>query len=313
MLLRPAQCTERMDSFQTLPPCYDKERMMKVDLPVSTGVGAQLFAAAQNSRMIFFTGLPASGKSFLLRQQTLLAAKAQRRVTILRWDSGLAAFQTAAILAKYPEIQSGSHPIIRRAMGHWGRQAVARWQSDYPDPREILICEVPIIGNRFSELVRPYQDATELALSAETTAFFYPVPTNELREKLEQIRIASFANPGHPDEANDAPPSTMEYAWRVTVTRAIDLGLIEARGHSSETPYDAAIYRLFFDHLLQHRNANALSIDRLFPIKTSAHNLAADVMELTASPKEVAEAFEAVENSMSAHEIAQAVDEWHLV
>ena len=144
------------------------------------------------------------------------------------------------------------------------------------------------------------------------------MPTNELREELEKIRRASFANPGHPDEAKDAPPSIMDDAWRVTVARAVDLGLIdrgliEMSKHASEISYDASIYRLFFDYLLQHRNACALSVETLFPSKTSGHDLAVDISELTASPKEVAEAFAAVENTMSTQEVSQAVDGWHLV
>ena len=93
-----------------------------------------MLEAAQCCRIVFFTGLPASGKSFLLREQVSMAVSVGRRVQIIRWDSGLAAFSTEKILAKYPDIKDGSHPIIRLAAGLWGRQAVAHWLEQHSNP-----------------------------------------------------------------------------------------------------------------------------------------------------------------------------------
>jgi hypothetical protein len=287
--------------------------MGKVVIPVGTVNGAEMAAAAEHCRMIFFAGLPASGKSFFLQQQTLLAAQAGRKVHILRWDAGLAAFETDSLLAQYPEVNGVSNPIIRKAAGVWARQAEARWHADFPDPKNILIGEVPISGNRFVELVQTHQDAAEPMLAADSTVFLVPVPTNELRRKLETKRKASFADPQHADEARDAPPSTMEHVWLDTCAKAIELGLVNAAEIADTYAYDATIYRRFFEHLLQHRNCRSLSVDMLYPDVSSAHDLDVANPELMASSDEVAELMAVLESTSNADEIGQSVEAWYQV
>ncbi|MFC6639772.1 hypothetical protein [Sulfitobacter sediminilitoris] len=238
-----------------------------------TGNGRILAGMARNCRMIFFTGLPASGKSFFLRALISMAGTAGRRVHLMRWDAGLASFQTDEILARYPDVADGSHPIVRMAAGLWGRKAVARWRDMHPDHAELLVGEVPIVGNRFSELVKVLPDAVEAALASQKTAFVYPVPTSEMRAKLEALRRETFANPRHPDEAKDAPPATMELAWRLTCAKSIELGLVQAAEGETTPAYDAALYRRFFDRLLRHRNARALDVDMFYASSGSAHNI----------------------------------------
>ena len=190
--------------------------------------GRILAGMARNCRMIFFTGLPASGKSFFLRALISMAGATGRRVHLMRWDAGLTSFQTDEILARYPDVADGSHPIVRKAAGSWGRQAVSRWLDTHPDQADLLVGEVPIVGNRFSELVKVLPDEVEAALASQETAFVYPVPTRDMRGNLEALRRETFANPRHPDEAKDAPPATMELAWKLTCTKSIELGLVEA-------------------------------------------------------------------------------------
>ncbi|WP_206040784.1 hypothetical protein [Roseobacter ponti] len=263
--------------------------------------------------MVFFTGLPASGKSFLMREQISMAASAGRRVRIIRWDAGLAAFERDSILARYPDVADGSHPIIRKAAGLWARQALARWLSENRDPAEMLIGEVPIIGSRYSEFVQVIPDAAEPALASDTTVFFYPVPTGELREKLEAIRKATFANPQHPDEARDAPPEIMNLAWRLTREKAIELGLVTARAVGDQSSYDETTYRRFFDHLLRHRNARAIDIDTLYSVSGTAHDLEAGISELIATPGEVENAIADVELALTAGKVVREVENWYLV
>ena len=286
---------------------------MSVDRFVDTENGNVLTDAAQNCRMVFFTGLPASGKSFLMREQISMAVAAGRRVRIIRWDAGLAAFEKDSILARYPDAEDGSHPVIRKAAGLWARQALARWLSEHPDPAEMLIGEAPIIGSRYSEFVQVIPDAAEPALVSDTTAFFYPVPTGKLREKLEAIRKATFANPQHPDEARDAPPEIMNLAWRLTCEKAIDLGLIKEGNIGDQSIYDETTYRRFFDHLLRHRNARAIDIDRLYTVSGSAHDLEGSVSELIATPCEMENSIADVELAMTPEKVAREVENWYRV
>ena len=273
--------------------------------------GKILAGMARNCRMIFFTGLPASGKSFFLRALISIAGATGRRVHLMRWDAGLASFQTDNILTRYPDVADGSHPIVRRAAGLWGRQAVARWLDMHPDHADLLVGEVPIVGNRFSELVKLLPDAVEAALASPETAFVYPVPTAEMRGKLEALRRETFANPKHPDEAKDAPPATMDLAWKLTCTKSIELGLVPAAEGESTPAYDAALYRRFFDHLLQHRNARALVVDMFYANSGSAHDIQGGVSEIFATPGEVAEAIAAIEAVMDPDAAARAVENWY--
>jgi hypothetical protein len=263
--------------------------------------------------MVFFTGLPASGKSFLLREQITMAVAAGRRVHMIRWDAGLASFARDSILARYPDVEDGSHPVIRKAAGLWGRQAVARWLSEHPDPAEMLIGEAPIIGNRYSEFVQVLPDAAEPAMGSDATAFFYPVPTCDVRGKLEAIRRATFANPQHPDEAKDAPPAIMNLAWRLTCAKAIELGLASAEDIEDQSTYDETIYRRFFDHLLRHRNARAIDVETLYSGGGSAHDLEGSVSELVPTPGEVANAIATIEAAMTPEKAAREVDDWYRV
>jgi hypothetical protein len=278
-----------------------------------TSTGVVLADAARRCRMVFFTGLPACGKSFLLREQVKIASAAGRRVHLIRWDIGLAAFEQDAVLATYPGVADGTNPILRRAAGLWGRQAVARWETDHPDPADMLIGEVPIIGNRFSEFIEVRRDEAEAALSSDETLFIYPVPTRDVRHRLEDMRKATFAAPQHPDEAKDAPPSTMDLAWRLSCEKAVALGLVRAAEIDAGVAYDPAIYRLFFDHLLKHRRARAIDVDRLYPDGGPAHDLPSDTSELIATPGDVATAISATEAVMDAAQAAQEIQNWYRV
>ena len=57
----------------------------------------------------------------------------------------------------------------------------------HPDSADLLVGEVPIVGNRFSELVKVLPDELEAALALQETAFAYPVPTRKMRRKLEAL------------------------------------------------------------------------------------------------------------------------------
>lgn len=229
----------------------------------------------------------------------------------MRWDTGLAAFQTEDILESYPDVSDGTHPLVRRAAGLWGRRALARWLVENTDPTDMIVGEVPIIGNRFSEFIQVQPDQVEPTLASEETTFIYPVPTKSLRADLEAIRRSTFANPKHPDEARDAPPPTMELAWRLTCAKAVELGLVSKV--DTHSPYEEAIYVRFFEHLLQHRNAVRIAVDTIYSDAGSAHDLNANIMELSASPNEVQRAVAEVEAAFTVQEVVRDVENWYQV
>ena len=243
----------------------------------------------------------------------MLAGQAGRRIHFLRWDAALAAFETDALLERYPETDRVTHPVIRRAAGLWSRRAVAQWQAEFCAPEEILIGEVPISGNRFVELVQIHDDEAEPLLAGDRTRFLVPVPTTEVRHQLESKRQASAANPQHADESRDAPVPTMRRVWRETRSRAVELGLAAPDSNADADRYDPAIYSSFFQHLLQHRNWRILGVDTLYPSVGSAHDLDLETREVMASADEVADAITTVESGWTAEEIVRSAELWHHV
>ncbi|MFT5113330.1 MAG: hypothetical protein ACI8P9_002659 [Parasphingorhabdus sp.] len=270
-------------------------------------------AAANERRMIFFTGLPAAGKSLFLQQQTLLAADAGKRIHFLRWDIALAAFQEKSLLTKYPDTDGVTHPLIRKAAGLWSRRAIARWQLEFPGSEELLIGEFPISGNRFVELVQVMDDDVEPVLAGDSAVFFVPVPTNEVRRKLVAKRQASISNPQHSDETRDAPMSTLENVWRETRYLAGDLGLISVTEDSSSVDYDQTIYACFFQHLLQHRNNRVLAVEEMYAGVGSAHDFNVECCEIIASASEANECVSVLESTWNREEINRSVESWYNV
>jgi hypothetical protein len=177
----------------------------EVILPPDSALFDALHQAAQARRCIFFAGLPGVGKSLLVQQQALLAHAAGRVVHLLQWDVARGAFETPALLARYPEVHGVTHPAIRRGVGLWVREAVQRWDATHPAPEHLLVGETPLVGNRLVELAQVHPDAVEpLLADHERTVFFIPVPTRNVRHAIERSRGREMASPRHAREAATA-------------------------------------------------------------------------------------------------------------
>ena len=253
-----------------------------------TAIGAAMTSAARARRMIFFAGLPGVGKSLFLQQQTLMAANAGRQVHLLQWDLARAAFETEAMLAKYPEIDGFTHPLIRKAVGQWARRAVRQWDKEYINQEHLLIGEVPIVGNRFVELLQNQDAPAEGLLNGEGTIFFVPVPSVEVRARIEEKRRASIANPQHANESRDAPINVLQQIWREARDAANLLGLAKNDGTADAADYDPTTYARLFEHMLQHRNRRILAIDALYPAVSSVYELGVSTGEIAAGPADIA-------------------------
>src|SRR4051812_26851378 len=145
----------------------------------------RLRVAATERRCVFFAGLPGVGKSLLLQQTSLIAQEVGRRVHLLQWDVARGPFETPELLGRYPETDGVTHAVIRKAVGVWARGAVAAWEQAQPDHEDILIGEVPLIGNRLIELVQRQTDEVEGLLAGEGALFLIPVPSREVRVAIE--------------------------------------------------------------------------------------------------------------------------------
>ena len=238
--------------------------------------GSPLFGAldalAREARLVFFAGLPGTGKSLLIHQLAHLAHGRGRAIHLLQWDVARPVFEASRAGRRHPQVHGVTHGIIRLAVGRWAREAVARWHARHPGLDHLLIGETPFIGHRLVALARPASDAAEPVLAAASTRFVIPVPSRALREHLEGERARRAREPRHAREREDAPPAVLRALWQELFDVAGHLGVADARG---EMPYDPDIYRRVYERLLTHRHATALAMDVRLPAEqVSAYDFA---------------------------------------
>ena len=222
-----------------------------------------LAALAADARIVFFAGLPGTGKSLLIHQLAHLAHARGRRVHLLQWDVARPVFEASRAGRRHPQIHGVTHGVIRVAVGRWAREAVARWSARHSGLEHLLVGETPFIGHRLIALARRAQDAAEPVLAAPSTRFVIPVPSRALREHLERERERRAREPRHPREREDAPPEVLRALWQELYEVAGALGLADGR---TEAPYDPEIYRSVYERLLVHRHAVALPLDTVLPV-----------------------------------------------
>jgi len=81
--------------------------------------------ALSRQRMVFFAGLPGTGKSLLVHQLVHLAAGSGRSVHLLQWDVARPVFEATVAGRRYPLLEGVTHPVIRKAAGLWARRAAS--------------------------------------------------------------------------------------------------------------------------------------------------------------------------------------------
>jgi hypothetical protein len=276
-------------------------------LPPDSDLYRALAAAAQARRCVFFAGLPGVGKSLLIQQTALLAAQAGRAVHLLQWDVARGAFETPAILARYPEVDGITHAAIRKAAGLWVRRAVHAWDQAHPETCHLLIGEAPLIGNRLSELAQPRPDGVEALLAGPASTFLIPAPSAELRGAIERAREREMAAPLHERERANASLDVMQSLW-------VDLGEVAERlgapAAGSAVGYDRDQYVGVYERLLRHRQAQVLDVTQRFEVRASPYDLTLVRSELLPTPTEVEAAMAAVE-SLPAGELEHQVGRWY--
>src|SRR5215471_16662164 len=165
-------------------------------------------------RMVFFAGLPGTGKSLLVHQLTHIARASGRSVHLLQWDVARPVFEASDAGRRYPLADGVTHPVIRKAAGRWVRQAVAAWSDSHPASEHLLVGETPFVGHRLTELAQHVDDRAEPLLTGRSCMFVIAVPSAEVRHFLEAERKRRANDPLHPREREDAPPSVVRDLWR---------------------------------------------------------------------------------------------------
>jgi hypothetical protein len=259
---------------------------------------AALEALARDQRLVFFAGLPGTGKSLLIHQLAHLAHARGRRIHLLQWDVARPVFEASEAGRRYPLEDGVTHGVIRLAVGRWVRAALARWHTRHRGAEHLLIGETPFIGHRLIELARPADDEAEPMLTSPAATFVIPVPSRALREHLEAERARRAREPLHPREREDAPPEVLRALWR-------DLA-------GADVPYDPAVYQRAYERVLRHRRAEVFPLHaRLRTDGVSTYDFRVPVRDLVPTPGEAARAIAEVEASHpDAADIQRAIDGW---
>ena len=249
-------------------------------------------------RMVFFAGLPGTGKSLLVHQVAHLAAARGRSVHLLQWDVARPVFEASVAGRRYPLADGVTHPIIRKAAGRWVRHAVAEWSVAHPGAEDLLIGETPFVGHRFVELAQRHDDRAETLLADRSCRFVITVPSIEVRRFLEAERERRAANPLHPREREDAPPSVLRDLWRDLAGVAGRLGIpMPAAGEGAGmVPYAPAVYQKVYEAVLRHRNVEIVNLDVILPTQhLSVYDFAVPPVGLIPTEAEISECLDAVE------------------
>jgi hypothetical protein len=282
---------------------------------VLIGADSPLFAAlaalAREARLVFFAGLPGTGKSLLIRELAHLAHARGRRIHLLQWDVARPVFEASEAGQRYPQANGITHGVIRLAAGRWARVAIARWHAVHAGAEHLLLGETPFIGHRFIDLARPAPDAAEPLLTAPFTHFVIPVPSRELRGHLEAERARRAGAPVHPREREDAPPHVLRALWAEVAGAAAALGLV-ASVSSAGSAYDPTVYRRVYERLLVHRHVDTIHVDTRLPVTgVSVYDLRVPALELLPTPAEAARFIGEVEASYpEAGDVQTEVDAW---
>jgi len=274
-----------------------------------TSPGRELRRCAAEARCVVICGVPGVGKSLFVREQTLIARRRGRVVHRLEWDVSRLAFDQPEILARYPEIDNVTHPVIRRAAGLWVRQAVAGWFNRHGEGPDLLIVEAPLIGGRFSELARVEHDAAEPFLAGGATQFLIPQPSREVRAAIHGARSRETAEHRHALDSKNAPPPLVDALWQQILDTADSLGVPRNR---SDCGYSPELYFAVYRRLLRHRHAVAVPVREVVALDHSPHALHGLTRELSPAAHEATRLIALIE-ATGVEAAIRATENWHAV
>ncbi len=268
--------------------------------------------ALGGQRLVFFAGLPGTGKSLLVHQLAHVAGAAGRGIHLLQWDVARPPFEASPAGRRYPPADGVTHPVIRKAAGLWARDAIARWSERHTDPRHLLIGETPFVGNRFVELAHRLDDRAEPLLAGPSCRFVIAVPSAEVRRFLEDQRERRAAEPLHPREREDAPPHVLRDLWRDLAAVARQMGIAgsdagrvagqdSAGGADGPSSFDPVVYRRVYEAVLRHRMVEIVALDTILPTEAlSVYDFAIAPLDVAPSEAEVEQFIREVERRYAA-------------
>lgn len=215
------------------------------------------------------------------------------------------AFATPEVLSRYPEADGVTHAAIRVAVGRWAREAVARWDAAHPGAQHLLLGETPIVGERLASLARPKDDAVEPLLASRATSFLVPVPSSEVRRRIEETRARDMATPRHERDRASAAPHLVRWHWDDLVGVARKLDIVR----DAPSGYEPDLYARTFSHLLRHRHTTIVHIDEIVEREDAVH-VPQGVAEIVPTAIDVDAAMASI-RQRSVAEIERTASDWY--
>lgn len=245
----------------------------------------QIRAALDGRRCLVVVGLPGTGKSLWVREAARLAHDGGRRVHLLQWDVARLAWDTPAIVARFPEIDGVTHAVIRKALGLWVRAAIAHWFEQPLAAHDLLLVEAPLIGGRFAELAKRVDDPLESRLADETTLFVVVAPAEKLQQKLRARRAQELAHGRHSLEQHNASVAVLDRQVQAIENIAAQLGMTAAHPGG----YDPDLYVRVLQAVLKHRRVMLVRPASLLPDAGSVYEIEQGARRIEATRAAVAD------------------------
>ncbi|NNE26739.1 MAG: hypothetical protein HKN09_07835 [Saprospiraceae bacterium] len=277
-------------------------------IPQSSPIYTTLNELAENAQIVVFSGLPGIGKSLYINAFYALAKQHKRSITVVQWDQARKAFETDDILRRFPMGDGTVHNGFKLMAGEYIKNKILSW-TKHANSADLLLIEAPLVGHRFIEIVEQSDiEELEAALASEKCRIIVPIPSKEVRRKIEEARAAQVD-----DNAKvwiGAKPSVLKMLWNMVYDIAIEFGA--ELEEQENPPYDPEVVEFVFSKVCKHRNFVPLHVDEVFEVpeqsEAELHSLESEMP----SKEEVNTYFNFVnERFDSDDQIDQYVNSWY--
>ena len=149
--------------------------------------------------------------------------------------------------------------------------------------------------------------ALEEFLASERTRVIVPIPTKEIRSRIEEERARQVKEDAK--VWSGAKPSVMLQLWQDTCAIANDFGMdIDL---STQVPYSPGIYEYVYSMILKNRCFEALIIDEVFDIPEMDESFLHSLESIKAGDEEANNYGRIIMDRYTEQQIDEIVDSWY--
>ena len=278
-------------------------------IPESSEIFQSLLEIAKTRKVVIFSGLPGVGKSLYIQEFQKIIKGLEKKIDVIQWDVARKSFESEEIAKHFPMGEGTVHDGVKIMSGLWLIDVLKNWIESNESNDKVLLIEAPLVGHRFVELVHKNGDQmVEDFLASEKSIVVMPIPTKEVREKIELERKRQVSEDAK--VWSGAKPSVMLMLWKMTCGIANKFGMdIDMSG---QPPYSPGIYEYVFAEILKHRHFEPLIIDEIFQVPEQDESELHSLESLKADQKEALLYAERVKENYTDKQIDDIVQRWYL-